>query len=73
MRQAQNYVTAMITTQEFRQFSIECLKWADETANASDRQIIMSVANRWLKTASMLDRIVLNGAELTDDLRRKLD
>ena len=43
------------------------------SANASDRQIIMSVANRWLKTASMLERIVLNGAELTDDLRRKLD
>ena len=63
----------MITTQEFRQFSLECLKWADETANPSDRQIIMTVANQWLRTASTLDRIVLDGAELTDDLRRKLD
>ncbi len=63
----------MITTQEFRQFSLECLKWADETANPSDRQIIMSVANQWLRTASMLERIVFDGAELTDDLRRKLD
>ena len=63
----------MITTHEFRQFSFECLKWADETANPSDRQIITSVANQWLKTASLLDRIVLGGAELTDDLRRKLD
>ena len=63
----------MITTQEFRQFSLECLKWADETANPSDRQIIMTVANQWLRTASTLERIVFDGAELTDDLRRKLD
>lgn len=63
----------MITTQEFRQFSVECLKWADETANASDRQIIMSVADQWLRTASALERIMLDGAGLTDDLRRKLD
>ena len=63
----------MITTQEFRQFSVECLRWADETTNPSDRQIILSIANQWLKTAFALERCMLDGAELAQDLRRKLD
>jgi hypothetical protein len=35
----------MVTTQDMRVFSLECLKWADETANPSDRALILRVAH----------------------------
>jgi len=73
IRGVENYLTTMITPHEFRQFSVECLRWADEAPNPSDRQIILSVAKQWLQTAFLLEREELRGTELVDDLRRKLD
>jgi hypothetical protein len=63
----------MITTQDMRVFSTECLKWAEASDNASDREIIMCVARIWMKTASAIDLRVADGAQELPDLRRKLD
>jgi len=63
----------VITTQDMRIFSRECLQWADEADNASDRETIMRVARMWLKTASAIELRIAHGAEAVPDLRRKLD
>jgi hypothetical protein len=63
----------MITTEDMRIFSRECLQWAEEADNASDRETIMRVARMWRKTASAIELRLAYGAEAVPDLRRKLD
>ncbi len=63
----------MITTQDMRVFSLECLKWADETSNPNDRALMLRVAHLWMSRASAIDREVFDGEETVLDLRTKLD
>ena len=64
----------MVTTKSMREFSLDCLRWADQAPNPSDRQMIVSVARTWLRTAAAIDRSVAAGhGEALPDLRRKLD
>jgi len=63
----------MVTPQEMREFALECLRWSDETDNASQRDIMVQLAKTWMKTASQIDRHVAAGAERFADLRTKLD
>ena len=63
----------MITTQDMRIFSLECLKWAEARDNASHRETIMRVARMWMKTASAIEVRIADGAETVPDLRGKLD
>ena len=63
----------MITTQDMRIFSLECLKWAEARENASDRATIIRVARMWMKAASAIDLRIADGGETVPDLRRKLD
>jgi hypothetical protein len=63
----------MITTQEMRIFSLECLKWAEKSDNASNRETIMRVARMWMKTASAIELRLADGRKTVPDLRRKLD
>jgi hypothetical protein len=63
----------MATTQEMRIFSLECLKWAEETKNPSDREIMLRVAQMWIKTAAAIDQQISEGQETDSDLRVKLD
>jgi hypothetical protein len=64
----------MVTTKSMRQFSLDCLHWADRMLNPSDRQMIVSVARTWLETAAAIDRCVAQGhGEVLPDLKRKLD
>jgi hypothetical protein len=59
--------------QEMRLFALECLRWSEETEDASQRDLMVRVARTWMKTALMLDQRVHNGEELVDDLRVKLN
>jgi hypothetical protein len=64
----------MVTTKSMRQFPLDCLRWADQTPNPSDRQMIVSVARTWLRTAAAIDRCVAEGrGEALPDLRQKLN
>jgi hypothetical protein len=63
----------MVTTQDMRIFALECMKWADETKNPSDREIMLRVAGMWAKTAAAIDQEVFEGKESVPDLRVKLD
>ena len=63
----------MITSQDMRIFSLECLKWAEARDNASDRETIIRVARMWMKAASAIDLRIADGGETVPDLRRKLD
>lgn len=64
----------MVTTKSMRQFSLDCLHWADQMLNPSDRQMIVGVARTWLKTAEVIDRCVAEGrGEALPDLKRKLN
>jgi hypothetical protein len=64
----------VVTSQEMRLFALDCLRWADEAANASQRGLMLRVAKSWMNTASSIDRHVSNGGELAlPDLRSKLN
>jgi hypothetical protein len=65
-------VRDMVTTQDMRVFSLECLKWADETSNPNDRALMLRVAHLWMGRASAIDREVVEGGEVAEDLRVKL-
>ena len=57
-----------------RYFAADCLKWASETADASQRQLIVTAARSWALTAEAIDRQVDGGRmEVAPDLRSKLN
>jgi hypothetical protein len=45
----------------------------NETKNPSDREIMLRVAQMWIKTAAAIDEQVLEGRETVRDLRVELD
>jgi hypothetical protein len=64
----------MVTTHHLREFSLDCLHWAEQVRNPSARQTIVSVARFWLNIAETVDRSVEDGrGERLRDLKRKLD
>jgi hypothetical protein len=64
----------VVTPDEMRAFALDCLRWADLTDNASQRDLMVSVAMTWMNTASAIERRVADGAMLVSaDLRSKLD
>jgi len=62
-----------MVTQEMRLFALDCLRWSDETDNASHRSLMIQIAQAWMKTAASLERQTDNGDEQVPDLRGKLD
>ena len=62
-----------VTSQDMRLFAAECLRWSDETDNASHRELMIRIAKTWMHTAAALDRHIEAGEEVLPDLRPKLD
>jgi hypothetical protein len=64
----------MVTPDEMRLFALECLRWSEQTDNASHRDLMVRVAKTWISTASAIEQRISDGYELAvPDLRRKLD
>lgn len=56
----------MTSPQNYRQFALDCARWAENTSNASHRQILNDMAWRWLKIAMEIE----GAAPLAEDERR---
>ena len=64
----------MVTPDEMRLFALDCLRWSDETHNASQRDLMLQIADTWMTTATKIERHVGNGGESAlPDLRSKLN
>jgi hypothetical protein len=64
----------MVTPQEMRQFAAECMRWSDQTDNASHRELMIRVAKSWMAIAAAIERRLPMGAAASlPDLRSKLD
>lgn len=63
----------MVTPQEMRLFAADCLRWSEETDNASHRDLMIKVARTWVRTASTLERRAECEDQVLPDLRSKLD
>ena len=63
----------MVTPRQIRQFALECLRWADEAENASQRDVIIRIARKWLATASALESGTQAIETTLPNLRPKLD
>jgi hypothetical protein len=62
------------TTKEMRLFALDCLRWSDETHNASHRDLMLRIAKTWMTTASSIERHIGDGGEMAvPDLRSKLN
>jgi len=64
----------MVTPQDMRLFAWDCLRWSDETHNASHRDLMQQIAKTWMKTAASIERHLSDGYEMAaPDLRGKLN
>ena len=64
----------MVTPLAMRLFERDCVRWADQTDNASNRELVLRISRSWMEAASAIDRRVADGARLANpDLRAKLD
>ena len=64
----------MVTTQDMRLFALDCLRWSEETHNASQRDLMQRISRTWMTTASTIERRLSMGDDLELlDLRSKLD
>ena len=64
----------MVTTEDMREFALDCLRWAERASNPSDRQTMLRLARMWMDTASGIERRIDDGWELAcPDLRTKLN
>src|SRR6266478_4822009 len=55
---------AVVTPDEMRVFALDCLRWAELADNASHRDLMLSVAKRWMNTASAIERRARDGGTL---------
>lgn len=58
-----------VTPKEMRDFAAECLRWAEETQDASQRGLVVRMAQSWLATAAVLE----HRDDVLPDLKPKLD
>lgn len=64
----------MVTPESMRRFSVECLDWAKQYRNPSDRALILGVARSWIATADMIERYTADHrGEVLPDLKEKLN
>jgi len=64
----------VVTPQEMRLFASDCIRWSDETHNASHRDLMIRIAQTWTNTASTIERHISNRGELVlPDLQNKLN
>jgi hypothetical protein len=66
----------MTTPAEYRAFAVECLRWADETKDASQRQTYTGLARVWMRTAVIVEDVATltnNVPKLYEELRAKLN
>jgi len=64
----------MVTPQEMRKFAAECLRWSEQTGNASQRELMIGIARRWELTAKSIEsRMAAADRSAAPDLRNKLD
>jgi hypothetical protein len=65
-----------MTTVDYRNFAIECLRWADDAADASQRQTFLGIARQWMNAALLIDAgaaMLPDASVLSRELRAKLD
>jgi hypothetical protein len=64
----------MVTALDMRLFASDCLRWSDETSNASQRDLMLRIAKTWMAAASSVERHLSNHADVVlPDLRSKLN
>jgi hypothetical protein len=65
-----------MTTGDYRGFAIECLRWAEDAADASQRQTFLGIARQWMNAALLIDAgaaLLPDASVLSRELRAKLD
>jgi hypothetical protein len=67
----------MTSPDDYRQFAMDCLRWADEAKDASQRHTLTQLARTWMLTASEMDAqtitVVSNPEVLHQQLRDTLE
>ena len=66
----------MTTPAEYHQFARDCLGWANKARSASERQILIDMAQLWTRVAAKMENHLVLAADqekLLAELRAKLD
>ena len=48
----------MVTPHRMRQFAAGCLRWSEETDNASQRDLMIRIAKQWMRRAAAIERLL---------------
>ena len=62
----------MVNSQDMRTFALECLRWSEETDNASQRDIMVGLAKTWMNAANQIERHIAAGGETQANLQARL-
>ncbi len=46
----------MTTPAEYREFAFDCLRWADEAPDASQRDTMIGLGRLWMQTAIVVEQ-----------------
>jgi hypothetical protein len=66
----------MTSPDDYRQFALDCLKWADESEDPGHRDTLTRIARMWMHTAIELDEritLVVREPNIFQRLRDKLE
>lgn len=66
----------MTTPADYRSFAHDCLRWADETPDAAQRDTLVGIARLWTLTAFKVEQYVTlvgDDAASEEKLRAKLN
>jgi len=66
----------MTTPAEYREFAIDCLRWADEAPDAGQRDTMIGLGRIWMQTAIVVEQYVTLAGDSpmrASELRAKLN
>ena len=46
----------MTSPKDYRDFALDCLRWAERTSNPSHKQVMYDLARTWMNTARIAER-----------------
>ena len=60
----------MTTSTHYRECALDCLKWAEETTNETQKKTFVDLARLWVEAASRLPQDDTTAPEGSEQLRR---
>ena len=48
----------LASPKDFREFALQCLRWAEEARDERHRQVLLDLAKQWMRAALQLEKTI---------------